>query len=778
MKHLLFTLIALIVAGNAMANSYLFVDDFNVNSNQSTVTVPIKAHFNGRVSGFQVDVTYPQGLTPAEVENGADMTINYVGRDGSSQTQEVSFFQYNESLTRFMAVFCTDGYWDPDEDGTYERYGVIKWEAGEYDQMFYLTLNVDESFQGGDIIVQSEVAAGDDARGGTVSDLGEDELTTSMTCHVERVVLLTPEPEITCENVGGAWEVRAIGEGIVHLYLWGEEVENPYIVPQSYTAQTYEFAATAQIEGYAMSSMVYYTLDDPGLEKQEVAAPVLDYNITDDCVVFNVFWPYSDGERVLIINGSYFDCSSDDDYTWTGTFSRQNEVTTYDIEAYVLEGSAFKESAHATRTVIVPPLNDDPVNPVEDYSLTIADAEVLHGRTVVIPVSMTNVTAVTAFQTDLYLPEGFVLQQIEGTNRMVDHLISKNTMADGSVRILCYSPSLMQLNGNDGVLFNITVQVPDDAAGDYALYLKNSRLSIAEGGNYNEIRCADDAGNLNVWAFILGDANDDGVVDVSDVVATAQYILGYNPNPFNPDAADMNGDGEITVTDAVLITRKALDPTMVDLDMLRAPVVRANNDAMSAEDLHMAAGETRTVTIALDNDVDYTAFQLDVQLPAGLTASNFSVTDRAGSHAFSTSQVDGKQRVMCYSPVLATIDGNEGALITFDVTANGYVSGEITVDGIEMVTAACGTVYLDSFAIGVNSEGLTAVKDIAGDLRIYVEGHDIIVESPVSQEVVISDMAGRSYSVNVTEGRNVIPARFDGVIVVAAGDKTAKFMMK
>ena len=63
-------------------------------------------------------------------------------------------------------------------------------------------------------------------------------------------------------------------------------------------------------------------------------------------------------------------------------------------------------------------------------------------------------------------------------------------------------------------------------------------------------------------------------------------------------------------------------------------------------------------------------------------------------------------------------------------------------------------------------------------LRIYTDGYNIIVETSVAQRVVISDVAGRSFSVDVPEGRTEIPARNSGVVVVNAGDKTAKLMIK
>ena len=685
MKHFLLTLMVLFVAGSAMADSLLYMDDFSVTPGEQ-ITVPVKAHFDGRVSAFQLDLTYPQCVTPANIGFGENMTISYLRANGSTATQRASFMP-NPELTRCMATFMDAGYWDPNGDGEYEQYGVIKWEAGDYDEMLLLTLDIEEDFQGGEIMLETQVASGSDTRGGTVVELGQSDQVFTWVCNVAVLPepIPTPDPEIFYEEGETFCTITAVGEGDVRLYIDGVEVENPFVIARSTEEQTVVAQATAQAEGQLISNMV---------------------------------------EMVFVISP-------------------------------------------------VPP-----VPPVGDYALTMEDDEVLHGRNIVIPVSMTNAEPVTAFQTDLYLPEGFeLLDVVLSSRKSDDHFISRNTMADGATRILCYSMSLNAFEGNEGELFYITIGVPNDAAGDYTLMLKTSLLTTAS--DNGEIRCGEDVCNLNVWSYIPGDVNGDGEVTVSDIVATAQYILGNNPQPFIFDAADMNGDGEITVTDVVLIVRLILNPSIDDLMQMHAPaVVVDNNDAMSGEEISIAAGETRTMTIALDNVMNYTAFQLDMQLPDGLTAGNFRLTDRANGHTIDANVLeDGTQRVMCYSPVLNAIDGHEGALLTFDVTAASPVNGEILVDGIEMVTASCQTVNFDSFTMRVNGV-TTSVKDLVTDLRIYADGKNIIIETSVAQRVIISDVAGHAYSVDVPEGRTVIPARNSGVVMVNAGEKTAKLMIK
>ena len=50
-----------------------------------------------------------------------------------------------------------------------------------------------------------------------------------------------------------------------------------------------------------------------------------------------------------------------------------------------------------------------------------------------------------------------------------------------------------------------------------------------------------------------GDANGDGNVDVQDVTAIINRILGNNPNPFDDTNADVNGDGSIDVLDVTAV---------------------------------------------------------------------------------------------------------------------------------------------------------------------------------------------------------------------------------
>ncbi len=53
----------------------------------------------------------------------------------------------------------------------------------------------------------------------------------------------------------------------------------------------------------------------------------------------------------------------------------------------------------------------------------------------------------------------------------------------------------------------------------------------------------------------LGDANNNGSIDIVDALVIAQAYVGLNPNPYYPQAADVNCSGSVDIVDALLISQ-------------------------------------------------------------------------------------------------------------------------------------------------------------------------------------------------------------------------------
>lgn len=58
-------------------------------------------------------------------------------------------------------------------------------------------------------------------------------------------------------------------------------------------------------------------------------------------------------------------------------------------------------------------------------------------------------------------------------------------------------------------------------------------------------------GGFPIFASMSGDVNGDNIVDISDYIGVANYILGHAPDGFNETAADVNNDGKIDISDYI-----------------------------------------------------------------------------------------------------------------------------------------------------------------------------------------------------------------------------------
>ena len=129
-----------------------------------------------------------------------------------------------------------------------------------------------------------------------------------------------------------------------------------------------------------------------------------------------------------------------------------------------------------------------------------------------------------------------------------------------------------------------------------------------------------------------------------------------------------------------------LNKTMVllFLMLLALPLVSRAKDTFYIAPVNVVPGESKTITLNLDNSQVFRGFQTDIELPEGLKIAsrsngNFdiSLTDR-GSSSFSVSSnlmSDGSVRILGYSTQGESIKGNQGALVRISVRASSDFSG-------------------------------------------------------------------------------------------------------
>ena len=216
---------------------------------------------------------------------------------------------------------------------------------------------------------------------------------------------------------------------------------------------------------------------------------------------------------------------------------------------------------------------DDGEEPTQNNAIACANITARSGQQVELPIMLTNEADLTivGISFTLTLPEGVTvakdeyddpLYSLESTRLNPKRFsVYTSQYADGSwgFRISTNNTTAV-LNGTEGVFMTLTLDIPDGMeAGDYNVSLTENKLSVRNSDNSIVSKViSDSVSKLTINNVIMGDVNDDGEVDLSDAIMVTYYSLHMVPANFIEAAADMNGDGEIDLSDAITIIYRSL----------------------------------------------------------------------------------------------------------------------------------------------------------------------------------------------------------------------------
>ncbi len=460
----------------------------------------------------------------------------------------------------------------------------------------------------------------------------------------------------------------------------------------------YEEGATATIEAKANEGYVFVEWSDGNTENPREITVTGDLTLTAEFEQEPIIIPTY---QLTIQSGNAIMGS----VTGGGTYDEGSTVT---IEATANEGYHFVQwsdgNTENPRTIKVTANLTLTAEFAQDAPpttfLQLADQTAFVGQELVLPIEMINEEEVTALQFDLHLPAGVEVQTndkgkylFELTDRVDDHSINSKLQADGSIRVMLVSMSSAAFYGNEGAVMNIPLSITSAAVdGEYEVKLTGISMVTP---NETEIKQTQATATLTIANYVQGDANGDGEVSLVDVVKTINYILGSGATDFVFAAADVNGDGEVALLDVVKIINMVLD------DGVSAAPARAAKEVpdygLSLTDFTLAAGETKTVSVEMNNVGDITAVQFDIKFPEGVTIATksngkpiVSLTDRADDHSLNSKlQADGSLRVIVVSMSSAPFYDNSGAIVEIEVTAaDDLVEGihPVEVTNISMVS--------------------------------------------------------------------------------------------
>lgn len=196
---------------------------------------------------------------------------------------------------------------------------------------------------------------------------------------------------------------------------------------------------------------------------------------------------------------------------------------------------------------------------------------------------------------------------------------------------------------------------------------------------------------IGEYTYVVGDADADGNVQVTDYMTVMKLVLGtesVEEGTVNFLRADANGDGKINNGDLVAVVNKILGIRTVDA----LEQVLATNSMESVGEVKMAAVEgvaSKKIAIQLCSTNKYAACQMDVNIPAGVTVTSSSIEGLQNHSLYSAEQTDGTLRLVVSSLENAVMDTEGNATIYLEVEGNNAEA--ITVSNVTAADVAGAT---------------------------------------------------------------------------------------
>ena len=220
-----------------------------------------------------------------------------------------------------------------------------------------------------------------------------------------------------------------------------------------------------------------------------------------------------------------------------------------------------------------------------DNIIYIEDTEVLLDSEITLSVKMRNSVEAEGFGFDLVLPYGICIVKDSVGNLLVNLSEERTTAArtntfgvalltayrkNQAVRVIAASTNGSAIPPGDGEVCTVRVRIAKDLMdGKYSLLLKNISISDTQARSHDVEQITS---TISVRDLSLGDANGDGKVNVTDLIAIAHYVLGYPPVNFSVRAADVNMDYKVNVADYIgVVHMLGEDPTQSQGGFPRMP---------------------------------------------------------------------------------------------------------------------------------------------------------------------------------------------------------------
>lgn len=243
--------------------------------------------------------------------------------------------------------------------------------------------------------------------------------------------------------------------------------------------------------------------------------------------------------------------------------------------------------------------------------------------------------------------------------------------------------------------------------------------------------------HLTVTAPKAGDSNDDDEVNVVDAVNTVNYILNKVVGTFEFEAADVNKDNHISVSDVTGTTAIILQQPLQakeNIAMAKGMNVSDKNENYIVYSLP----SKYAIDVALDVNSNYTAMQTDIAMTENVDDVNLKLEDAiASTHLLTSSKLNAHTlRVVVYS--LSNSTFMDGRAI-FTLTSKKGVNPA----DVQFENAVASDAEAKGYGLDAQFDQTTSIASVAGNGKnVEVVADGIVVSGEKGMLVSVYNTAG------------------------------------
>lgn len=207
----------------------------------------------------------------------------------------------------------------------------------------------------------------------------------------------------------------------------------------------------------------------------------------------------------------------------------------------------------------------------------------------------------------------------------------------------------------------------------------------------------------------LGDLDGNGTVSITDVVLIIDVIAGTITDANKKAAADVNGDGNVSITDCVAAIDLIAAQQTSNARMASNGQWSTVNGQYTSTDFISAALQDNMLNVSLDNERSYTAFQMVVAMPEGMTIGKAAMDRMRGEdHTVTVRDMgNGQYLVAGFSADNDVLMGNSGRLLS--IVTNGQSTGDIVIGNVEFATNEAEGYRLAGAVVSSTTTGVTEI---------------------------------------------------------------------